>query len=865
MLTLQQMKEFCLKAADNEFQITPMAGIYDQYGNDKGARHIVKKAVAEGKGYFPHEKVISRNAVEGKWGEYEATINSSSYGVPQVMNLFCGQHITGGYAILGIDLDFTDKAKIAEVEAIITRRKGKLVGKVGSKGVCYIVKYKIGEFAPYKCAGSTKKDMGEGEEKPPFPIDWLTGSKGEGHYMNFIPPGINLKTKQPYRWVTDATVFNTHAKELITVGSREYHDICRVTDYKAVNKDFGVKGETLADRINTISAYRCSLQNNEGGEFEPNLLSNMKFFGQIIKGRNAKLYLPTAMEFEEWYYDIWDGVYAKHNKGRAPRKEEGYLAEKILGTTAKGDNSEEEMNSEGWKKPATDTKEALYWLEEHPIDTLCFSNGNLYEYTEGKEENNGWNPVDTEKMVIEIQWREGCGRTSAILASLTIMSIVRQNKHSHNVKLMVRNRRIEELSKIRFKNTTVSIIKGEIVCGPCKKEDYVLNSIDYDYKPDAECPAIMKHMEYLFRPDSIETEGVTETEEELNKRRDQNISVVSQWLAHSLVPYNGFAKSLFIHGASRTGKSTIGKVHQKFLNGESFGRVEVVLGNLALNEFSDPNSLARIAGKLIAICGDSEGNPSKADLAVWKRWIGGDALTLKILYKDVHDIVPYAKYLNIGNTEVQFKNTDPVAIYERLISIKSTSRTYPEKERMQDSALMDSLTTKEEMEGYGAMMVKSLAQLHKNERFILADWQLADAKSVTAESTPVSEFAEIRLKGQWKVYDPKIHDRNNRITCDHFREDFLRWMNIHHPEKVKYWESKSKIGTAANDWLKGQELPGYQRANVSVTNAAGKKVWKNVFFYPLVKGTEEEIKAAEKAQVKAAEAQVTEDHGNVPY
>ncbi len=815
-MNINDAKKACLAAAENGFQVLPAIGLFKE-GNPDGCRQAIKKEE-----YLPCEKVISKVDVESRWGVYEGLVKSGEgkYRTEaQMMILYSGQHIKGGYALLGIDIDFEDKAKIEQIESVLKRsRTGTLIAKRGSKGVCYLVKTKLAKFSPYKCAGGTKKS--EAETK--FPVDWLVGAQGVGHYMNFVPPGINLKTKKPYEWLTEATIYNTPATELVTVGTVEYHEICQICGTEAVNKNFVVKGEQLATRIARIKQYVTS-KGDKPGEFEPNLLDDCTFFGRLIKAKNTVKYLPTAEGFANWYYALWQAAYDRDGKKERPPKSVDYIVEKIKGTEAPADD---EGDGYAVDKADKDKKEADYWIKKHGIDELSFYNGLLHKHN---EERGCWMPINETGVFNEITNRKGCGAAAARSAMIIIVNEVKMNVHSLEIDSRLRRKNRDALSKIAFRNTTVSITSDGIKCGPSKKEDYVMYGLDCDYKPEAKCPMTMEQLNRLFTPDAMEIDGALESDDEVIARRDQNVRMVLQFLGYSMTPYNGFAKSLFIHGASRTGKSMIANVFQRLIEGDD-GR-ELICPNLSINEFSEPNALAMVRGKLLAICADDDGNPQKKDISVWKRWTGGDPLTVKVLYKDVETIRPTAKYMHISNTRIDFRNTDPVAAAERLISIKSTSQTIPKEIR--DVNFIEKLTTKEELEGFAALLIANLADLYKAGRFELADWQERDNKEITASANPVGEYIDERLSKGWLVsYDPQKHKGGDRITTEHLKEEFLIWMNTDTRKRdMQYWGSKQRIADSANAWLRENDYDQYRKTSVRQN---GKITTKYV--YPFVKG-----------------------------
>ena len=806
--TVNEAKELCFAAARNGYFVTPSAPI----PSDK-EKMDVKQCVTSDLHIAAH-KPITEQMMGERWEDYEEATNSclkrNKESTLSMFTAWTGHQIPGGYYLLGIDLDYTDKAKIAEVEKIIKcNAQGVLVGKVGSKGVTYFVKAKFGKFAPYK--------RKSGEE---YEIDWLTGSKGDGHYACFIPPGVNHRTREPYKWISDATLFNTPASNLITVDATHYHEILCVTDAKKINESgvFKVGKESLASRIAQIKKYKTGTDKSSG-EFEPNLLDNCTFFGRMLKGVAGKTpFLPDAEGFANWYYRLWMAAYERDGKQGKPDKSIDYIIEKIQGTEAPAGDGELDK-----EKVAQDTKEYLYWMEKHGEDNLAYAGGMVREY----DDTTGyWMPLNDEAIYYEILHRIGCSSGIAKSAMVSIVNAVKRNDHTANIEDELENGTRFALAKIAFKNCTVSITRQGIKTGPHKKENYALYGINYDYKPDTECPKIVEMMNQLFLPDRMEVDGELEDDDKLFQRRDDNVKMIVQFLGWSLVPFNGFAKSLFIYGASRTGKSVFAKLHKYFLNS---GGQKLVCPDLSITNFHEPNAVDMIRGKALAICSDDDGNPSKQDISIWKKWLGGDPLTVKTLYKDVESILPTAKYMHISNTKVDFNTTDQVAIHERLITIQATSRTIAKDKR--DVDFIDSLKSQEEMEGYAAMLVGALNDLFQSNRFVLAEWQEEEVKTSTTNSNPVGEFLEESLKnGRLTKYDPQIHKAGRRVTTEEMKDIFLTWMNTDIRKRdMQYWGSKQRIADSANTWFRENGMQGWTRTSVRVDGIS-----KTKFVYQLV-------------------------------
>ena len=567
-----------------------------------------------------------------------------------------------------------------------------------------------------------------------------------------------------------------------------------------------MKREGLAARIAKISKYGTSTA-NKPGDFEDNWLTgdnNAMFFGIVSK--KADLGCPTDLELARCYKRQWQLAYLRDGKkwegSDADMKSEETMVNHIKETkaTPKEDKVTVVGEVEIYEKAALDTKEALNFIGVTGMDNLIVAGGGLRVYD---PERGYWKPVRIRPMRNMIIHRAQCSRLVAESAISIVESMVSENEHSIAFEEMMEMGNRDQLSKIAFRNTTVTVTDKGIELGESKKEDYLLYGLDLDYDPNAKCELIDEQYDRVFEPNAEITEDDTiESEESIKERTQQNIKVVQQYLAYALVPYNRMAKSLFIHGATRTGKSVILQLHVLFMKG--YGDSELCCEDLHIKEFKEPEKLSKINGKFFAYCGDDDGSPTTDDIKIWKKMTGGEMITTRQLYHNPLVFRPITKYAHISNSIVNWKTTNSDAIYERLINIEATNKTLPEEGR--DTEFVHTLMAKEELTGYAAKMVQSLADLYSVGRFVLADWQKQHNKEAVGSSNLVGEWLEmmIDLKHLFVVQEGKV-PYSKWMTVEEIAKSFLSHLsnsNLHH-NTMKFWEGQTtKVKDRADQWLK---------------------------------------------------------------
>ena len=828
--SFNEVKDLALSAAANGYQLLPILT------TEKNGK-LVPKQIFESGDYIPHDEPITVELVTKYWVKYEGLVGDAmnkyknQSPVWSMTSLKCGQAIKCGdgiYYLLGIDLDFDEQDKIDQIIKTIKLQGGygKMITKRGSKGLTIFVKVKQG-FATYN-----KKTNGN------CPVDWLikVRSTEGGHTDCFTPPGINLKTRKPYEWLTKETIFNTKASDLITIDNSHYYEIAGILENPNVMKRYyAMKGEGLAARIAKISKYGTSTA-NKPGDFEDNWLTgdnNAMFFGLVSK--IADVGCPTKLELVKCYKRQWQLAYLRDGKqwegSDADMKSEDTMVNHIKETNAVP--KEEQITVVGeveiYSSASPDTKEALNFIGVTGMDNLIIAGGGLRVY---EPERGYWRPVRIGPLRNMIIHRAQCGLRCAEQAISIIESMVSENEHSVAFAEMMETGSRDQLSKIAFRNTTVTITDKGIEQGESKKEDYLLYGFDLEYDPNAKCELIDKEYNRVFEPNAEILENDTkESKKSVKERTKQNVKIVQQYLAYSLVPYNRMVKSLFIHGATQTGKSTLLELHVQFMKG--YGDSELCCEDLNIKEFKEPEKLSKINGKFFAYCGDDDGTPTTDDIKIWKKMTGGEMITTRQLYHNPLVFRPITKYAHCSNSQVKWKTTNSDAIYERLINIEATNKTLPEEKRKNHYVKV--LMAKEELTGYAARMVQSLADLYKEGRFVLTQWQKAHAKEAVGENNIVGDWLEMKIKTeQFQIVKEGAVPYTKWFTLDSVAKQFLEHLvkSDEHRNTVKFWEGQTnKVKNKADQWLKDN---GHCTSLRKTRRLEGKTTPRRIIILPII-------------------------------
>jgi P4 family phage/plasmid primase-like protien len=185
---------------------------------------------------------------------------------------------------------------------------------------------------------------------------------------------------------------------------------------------------------------------------------------------------------------------------------------------------------------------------------------------------------------------------------------------------------------------------------------YTMATLPVAYRPEAECPTVLKIVHEVTQGDG------------------QEIQAIKEWFGYCLYPTLKAQVSMVFYGEGGTGKTTIATPLAALLGDENVSAV-------AFKTFNDQFSLSGTLGKFLNIVGDM--NPRGArwrkgemiDEAKLKQFIDGSKLQFEKKYKDAVFVHATAKLMMLTNELPHIE--DPTnAMYSRLIIVPFRGRSY---------------------------------------------------------------------------------------------------------------------------------------------------------------------------------------------
>jgi len=222
-----------------------------------------------------------------------------------------------------------------------------------------------------------------------------------------------------------------------------------------------------------------------------------------------------------------------------------------------------------------------------------------------------------------------------------------------------------------------------------EKEDYIVNKLPVNYKPEREIPEIWK--EYL-----------EEVQPKENVRK-----MLQEFAGYSLMSWTAkHERGLMLLGPTDSGKSVFLDVMRNLLGGENIGQES--LQNLANTDWA----IADLKGKMANI--DHDLDPSAVEnVGRIKKLTSGNDMKAERKFEKKFDIKPTAKLMFSAN-QVPDRNYEQEAVYNRWLTA-TFPKTIPPSE--QDKDLINKLTTKENLEGILNWALEGLKRLEEQQQF----------------------------------------------------------------------------------------------------------------------------------------------------
>jgi putative DNA primase/helicase len=240
------------------------------------------------------------------------------------------------------------------------------------------------------------------------------------------------------------------------------------------------------------------------------------------------------------------------------------------------------------------------------------------------------------------------------------------------------------LTLVNLKNCIVNTETLEMI--PHSKDYYFTVKLDFDYKQDATCPAIMKFLNEVHKPDDI--------------------PLIQELFGYCLYPTYIYHYIFFLIGMGRNGKGTELTLLTNFLGSKN----TTSRSPSELND--DPYAVADLDGKMADICGEIGSEPLKTH--VLKRGSGMDIMTGQHKFGHAFDYVNHAKFIYATNLPppIQDRST---GIWNRLIFIDFPN-AFPLGGPTTDPELISKLITPDELSGLFNWAIIGLQRLKKQGR-----------------------------------------------------------------------------------------------------------------------------------------------------
>ena len=204
-------------------------------------------------------------------------------------------------------------------------------------------------------------------------------------------------------------------------------------------------------------------------------------------------------------------------------------------------------------------------------------------------------------------WMDHCGwvkRSTSAINSITSELLARLSTDAP----------WDSVDLIGFANGTLNWRTGQFTPGH-QREDFLTFCLDYNYKPEAKCPNFHRFLREACAND------------------DGLINLVRGGFRWAIAPKDTsqafpIERSFDVTGRKGRGKGTLSEALTALVGGDH-GR-----GLIKSSTFTNPNSLAGLIGKRVAMDPDSDGRISSA--GTFNAVVSNEPVEVKLLYKDTH-------------------------------------------------------------------------------------------------------------------------------------------------------------------------------------------------------------------------------------
>lgn len=297
-----------------------------------------------------------------------------------------------------------------------------------------------------------------------------------------------------------------------------------------------------------------------------------------------------------------------------------------------------------------------------------------------------------------------------------------------------------------------SLLSGNVVIVPHKKEDYVISVLNSEYNPEAKNEIFLTAVK-RYLPNSRE------------------YRLFQQFMGICLVPQIPVSRMLCMVGYGANGKSTLIACLKHLLNG--------LVSSQKIHNFGNNFALSPLYNKYVNIDGDGEDKPLRSEAtAILKAILGHDGVSLEKKYKDSIDVMLMTKLITLLNRFPSFEKSGE-DIWRRFMIIEF-NYTIPESERKED--FPQTVIEQGGVEGILNFALEGLKDyVQNNNRFTEKD----EAKFEYAKDTPdIAFLSAITDRAHWeelRKINPKLVSSqvlNQGVTISVLWTNFTEYFKI---------------------------------------------------------------------------------------
>jgi len=288
---------------------------------------------------------------------------------------------------------------------------------------------------------------------------------------------------------------------------------------------------------------------------------------------------------------------------------------------------------------------------------------------------------------------------------------------------------------------------------------FAVNSLPYEFDPDAECPAWEAFLGRVL-PDT----GCQR--------------VLSEWFGWCLIPCQAYQKLLLLRGEGANGKSVAMGVLRNLVGARNCSAVP-------LEQLHLPHSLAPLVGKLLNLATEW-GHIDRIGLMTLKAVTGGDSVTINPKHRAQFEALLPTRFIVASNEAPRVIDRSN-ATWRRLM-VMPLDVTIPLTEQRPLETLISELC--DELPGILLWALRGLWRLRRRGRFALPEAMRRAAVDIREESNPAASWCDENLEATQVEGDfvvlTEAYSKYRRF-CDtggykplnrnHFAREIRRWFH----------------------------------------------------------------------------------------